>query len=104
LSDDILASASDEEASQKLQNVQGIGPWSVFMFLLFECHRKDILPIGDLVVRKGTAKLWKVKGKANNGGLCPTKDKDLLESLHDPFAPYRSISSYYMYKLVDVKG
>eukprot|EP00984_Skeletonema_dohrnii_P002826 scaffold968_cov131-Skeletonema_dohrnii-CCMP3373.AAC.2 len=104
LSDDILTSASDEEVSLKLRNVKGIGPWSVDMFLLFECHRKDILPIGDLAVRNGTAKLWKVKGKGKNGNMCAQKDKHLIESLHEPFSPYRSISSYYMYQLVDVKG
>mmetsp|Transcript_4686 Transcript_4686/g.7634 ORF Transcript_4686/g.7634 Transcript_4686/m.7634 type:complete len:321 (-) Transcript_4686:871-1833(-) len=104
LSDDILKSASDEEVSQKLQNVKGIGPWSVDMFLLFESHRKNVLPIGDLAVRNGTAKLWKVKGKGKNGKMCAKKDKHLIESLHEPFSPYRSISSYYMYQLVDVKG
>eukprot|EP00986_Skeletonema_menzelii_P011768 scaffold6178_cov143-Skeletonema_menzelii.AAC.2 len=104
LSDDILKSASDEEVSQKLQKVKGIGPWSVDMFLLFESHRKNVLPIGDLAVRNGTAKLWKVKGKGKNGKMCAKKDKHLIESLHEPFSPYRSISSYYMYQLVDVKG
>lgn len=104
LSDDILKSASDEEVSKKLENVKGIGPWSVDMFLMFESHRKNILPIGDLAVRNGTAKLWKVKGTGKNGSMCAKKDKQLIERLHEPFSPYRSISSYYMYKLVDVKG
>jgi len=103
LSDDILKSSSDEEVSKKLQNVKGIGPWSVDMFLLFESHRKNILPLGDLAIRNGTAKLWKVKGKGRNGKMCAQKDKDLIESLHEPFSPYRSISSYYMYQLVDEK-
>lgn len=103
LSDEILISSSDEEVYQKLQNVKGIGPWSVDMFQLFEAHRKNILPLGDLAVRNGTAKLWKVKGKGKNGKLCAKKDKDLIEGLHEPFSPYRSISSYYMYQLVDAK-
>lgn len=103
LSDDILNSSPDEEVSQKLQNVKGIGPWSVDMFLLFESHRKNILPLGDLAVRDGTRKLWKVKGKGKNGKMCAEKDKDLIESLHEPFSPYRSISSFYMYQLVDAK-
>ena len=104
LSDDILKSASDEEVSKKLENVKGIGPWSVDMFLMFESHKKNILPIGDLAVRNGTGRLWSVKGKGKNGSLCAKKDKQLIEHLHEPFSPYRSISSYYMYKMVDVKG
>lgn len=101
LSDSILSSAPDEEVYQKLQQVKGIGPWTVDMFLLFECHRQNILPIGDLAVRNGTSILWKVKGKGKGGALCPKKDKDQIELCHEPFAPYRSISTYYMYKLVD---
>lgn len=101
LSDDFLYTASDVEISQKLQKVKGIGPWSVDMFLFFECHKKDILPINDLAVRRATAKLFNVKGKAKGGGLCEKKDKDLIESLHQPFAPYRSISTYYMYRIID---
>ena len=101
LSDSILSSAPDEEVYQKLQQVKGIGPWTVDMFLLFECHRQNILPIGDLAVRNGTSILWKVKGKGKGGAVCPKKNKDEIELCHEPFAPYRSISTYYMYKLVD---
>lgn len=103
LSDSILSSAPDEEVYQKLQQVKGIGPWTVDMFLLFECHRQNILPIGDLAVRNGTSILWKVKGKGKGGALCPKKNKDDIEMCHEPFAPYRSISTYYMYKLIDKK-
>lgn len=74
LSDDIH-SFSDEQVSQTLQNVKGIGPWSVDMFLIFESHRKNILPLTDLAVRDGTRKLWNVKGKGKNGKMCAEKDK-----------------------------
>ncbi len=103
LSDEILKNSSAEVVSQELQNVKGIGPWSVDMFQLFEAHRKNIVPLGDVAFRNGTAKLWKVKGKGNNGKLCGEEDKDLIEKLHAPFYPYRSISTYYMYQLVDAK-
>jgi DNA-3-methyladenine glycosylase II len=70
------------------------------MFLLFNSHRSDVLPIGDLAVRKGTAHVWGLKGHAKGGALCPEKDKHVIEECHMGFAPYRSISSYYMYKCV----
>ncbi|MGK3734053.1 MAG: 3-methyladenine DNA glycosylase/8-oxoguanine DNA glycosylase [Bacillariaceae sp.] len=98
------ANNNDDEIRSRLLDIKGLGPWSVDMFLLFQCHRSNILPIGDLAVRNGTSKLWNVKGSAKKGGLCQKKDADKIKDLHEPFAPYRSISSYYMYKCLDMKG
>jgi 3-methyladenine DNA glycosylase/8-oxoguanine DNA glycosylase len=98
------ANNNDDEIRSRLLNIKGLGPWSVDMFLLFQCHRSNILPIGDLAVRNGTSKLWNVKGSAKKGGLCQKKDADKIKDLHEPFAPYRSISSYYMYKCLNLKA
>ena len=106
LSDDILLkSCSDVEhddmVRSRLLSVKGIGPWSVDMFLIFDAHRPDILPLGDLGVRKGTSCLFGVKGSGKNRSLCEKKDARLLRSLHQPFEPFRSLSSYYMWKCAD---
>ena len=37
----------------RLIDVHGIGEWTAHMFLMFELGRPDVLPIGDLGVRKG---------------------------------------------------
>lgn len=96
--------ATDDVVRNLLLGIKGIGPWSVDMLLLFQCQKSDILPIGDLAFRNGTRNLWKVKnGKAKGGGLCQKKDKELIEKYHKPFAPYRSLSSYYMYKCSGMK-
>jgi len=60
-----------------------------------------VLPLGDLGVRKGTGKLFDVKGKGRNGALCEKKDSELLKSLHEPFAPFQSLSTYYMWRIAD---
>ena len=106
LSDDILLggeATTDDEVRTRLLSIKGLGPWSVDMFLLFQCHRSDILPIGDLAFRNGTANLWEVRGKAKGGGLCERRDKEVMRELHSAFTPYRSISSYYMYKCSGMK-
>mmetsp|Transcript_38752 Transcript_38752/g.83475 ORF Transcript_38752/g.83475 Transcript_38752/m.83475 type:complete len:337 (+) Transcript_38752:131-1141(+) len=105
LSDNILlgGEAADDEVRSRLLSIKGLGPWSVDMFLLFQCHKSDVLPIGDLAFRNGTSNLWRVKGKAKGGGLCQRKDEQLMRDLHGPFAPYRSLSSYYMYKCSGMK-
>jgi 3-methyladenine DNA glycosylase/8-oxoguanine DNA glycosylase len=53
-----LATLTDEELRSKLLQVNGLGPWSVDMFMLFDLHRPNVLPMGDLVVRKGVASFW----------------------------------------------
>jgi DNA-3-methyladenine glycosylase II len=35
-----------------LTAVRGIGPWTVDMFSMFHLGRPDVLPVGDLAVRK----------------------------------------------------
>src|SRR5437868_5166475 len=47
-----LPAASDAEVAAMLLPVRGIGPWSVDMFLMFALVRPDVLPVGDLGVRK----------------------------------------------------
>jgi len=105
LSDNILlgGGSTDEEVRSRLIGIKGLGPWSVDMFLLFQCQKSDILPVGDLAFRNGTRNLWGLKGQAKGGGLCQKKDKQTMERYHRPFAPYRSISSYYMYKCSGMK-
>ena len=88
---------NDEEIRSQLLSIKGLGPWSVDMFLMFRCHRSNLLPIGDLAVRNGTGVLWKAGGKA----LCAKKDAAFIKECHAPFEPYRSVSSYYMYKVAD---
>ena len=108
LSDDILLGAAEANNEgiirSRLLAIKGLGQWSVDMFLLFQCHRSDILPIGDLAFRNGTSKLWGVKGKARHGGLCQKKDETVMKDLHAAFAPYRSVSSYFMYKCSGMKA
>ena len=107
LSDDILHGQTinnTEEVRSLLLDIKGLGPWSVDMFLLFHIHKSDVLPVGDLAFRKGTRQLWGVHGHGKGGALCPKKDMHVIKDCHDDFAPYRSISSYYMYKCCGVKG
>lgn len=52
----------DEMLCEKLMSIKGIGPWSVHMFMIFTLHRPDVLPVGDLAVRRGVEKLYGLKG------------------------------------------
>jgi DNA-3-methyladenine glycosylase II len=101
LSDSLLFSGKEKQVREALLRVKGLGPWSVDMFLLFHVQSPNVLPLGDLAFRKGTVILFDCKGKGKNGSLCEKKDASLLQKLHQPFSPYQSLSSFYMWRCND---
>ena len=42
----------DDEVIAELVAVKGIGLWSAHMFLMFHLQRPDVLPVGDLGIRR----------------------------------------------------
>lgn len=84
------AAKGDEELYEVLTAVKGIGRWSVDMFAMFHCGRLDILPVGDLGVRKGFQALYKLKA-------IPTDDQ--MEQIAEKWRPYRSLGSYFMWRV-----
>src|SRR4051794_39674004 len=49
---DELAQMTDAEVQETLTAVKGLGRWTVDMFLIFHLGRADVLPVGDLGIRK----------------------------------------------------
>ncbi|MFA5876915.1 MAG: DNA-3-methyladenine glycosylase [Candidatus Paceibacterota bacterium] len=82
----------DEEIRQHLIAVKGIGRWSADMFLMFALNRPDVLPTGDLGIRKGFQKLFKMK---------ELPDSKKMERLAEAWRPYRTIASWYLWRLAD---
>jgi len=101
LSDEILLNGEYEDVRSRLLEVKGIGPWTCDMFFIYELHYSDILPLGDLGVRAGIAKFFNLKGSAANGKLCLKKDFNTMQNVMERFGPYRSLASYYMWKVID---
>lgn len=95
LSDSSILEMDDETLFLKLTMVKGIGPWSVHMFMIFTLHRPDVLPVGDLVVRRGVERLY---------GLKALPKPSEMEKLCEKWKPYRSVGSWYMYRLMEAKG
>src|SRR5207237_3774176 len=42
----------DDEVTAELVAVRGLGIWSAHMFLMFHLRRPDVLPVGDLGIRR----------------------------------------------------
>ncbi len=87
-----LAHLTDQEIIERLSAVHGIGRWTVEMLLMFNMGRPDILPSTDLAIRKGFQQIYKhedlPKPKA-------------IDAFGERWRPYRSIASWYMWRVVD---
>jgi len=87
-----LPGASDDEIAAMLLPVRGIGPWSVHMFLMFALARPDVLPVGDLGIRKGMQRHFRLRA---------LPDADRMTRLAAPWRPYRSVAAWYMWRLLE---
>ena len=91
---DHLAELSDDEVANRVMAVKGIGRWTADMLLIFCLGRPDILPVGDLGLRNAVKRLY------GHPDHLPTKE---LEALAEPWRPYRSAATWYLWQWLDVK-
>jgi len=98
-----LDSMSDDEVFNSLIKVKGIGPWSIHMFLLFSLGRPDVLPYGDLVVRKGFKRLYNLSNgeEVEDTKVVRLPDEYELLELSTAWRPYRSIGTWLMWHAVE---
>ncbi|MFC4551183.1 MULTISPECIES: DNA-3-methyladenine glycosylase family protein [Halorussus] len=83
-----LAGHSNEEVVEELTAVKGIGEWTAQMYLLFVLEREDILPLGDLAVRRGIEELY-----GNGAEMTRAEMREIAER----WRPYRSIATRYIW-------
>lgn len=94
LSDEKLVVMSEDELVTALTTVKGIGVWSVHMFMMFYLHKPDVLPVGDLALRKGFQKLFDLEQQPT-----PAEMQELALS----WRPYRTLASWFLWRMSDVK-
>ena len=82
----------DEDVIERLTQVKGIGRWTAEMFLMFHLQRPDVLPLGDLGVVTGFAKVY-------GNGTKLTADQ--INAIGDAWRPYRSIGAWYMWRALE---
>lgn len=87
-----VRTASDEQLVQRFTAVRGIGRWSVEMYLIFDLGRADVFPVDDLGIRKAVAQLH---------GLPELPPAKQMAKYAEPWKPYRSVASLYLWRLLD---
>ena len=87
-----LPSLPDDEVVKRITAVKGLGEWSAHMFLMFHLGRPDVLPVLDLGVRNGMRITYGLPA-------APTPKEALV--IGAPWAPYRSVGSWYMWRATE---
>jgi DNA-3-methyladenine glycosylase II len=75
-----------------LTRVKGIGRWTAEMFLMFRLGRPDILPDLDLGVRNAIKRAYRLR-------KLPTAER--VHRIGAPWAPYRTVATWYLWRSVD---
>jgi DNA-3-methyladenine glycosylase II len=87
-----MAAWEDEEVIARLTTFPGIGRWTAEMFLIFGLGRPDVMSVHDAGLKRG----FKV---TYNLPQAPTAEE--MISISEPWRPYRSVGSWYLWRVVD---
>jgi len=86
---DRLDELGDDEVTAELVAVKGLGPWTAHLFLMFQLQRPDVLPVGDLGIRRAIMVRY---------GLDEMPTPSEAEQIAQPWRPYRTLASLFLWR------
>lgn len=81
---------TDQEVTDLLTEIKGVGTWTVDMILLFELQRTDVWPVKDGAIQQAMVQLYDIK----------KEKKALIDEMYilaEAWRPYRSITTLYLW-------
>ena len=84
-----LHELDDEDVVAELVAVKGLGVWSAHMFLMFHLERPDVLPVGDLGIRRAIERAY---------ALTELPDAPTMERAAEPWRPHRTLACRYLWR------
>jgi DNA-3-methyladenine glycosylase II len=87
-----LETLDDERVSELLMDLPGVGRWTADMLLMFSLGRMDVLPVGDLALRKSIRRHYRLPRDTGH---------EVYLKLAEVWRPYRTIASWYCWAAVD---
>lgn len=83
-----LDGLADEDVIAELVAVKGLGMWTAQMFLMFQLEREDVLPVGDLGIRRAVERVY---------GLEELAGPEDLERIAERWRPHRTLACRYLW-------
>jgi DNA-3-methyladenine glycosylase II len=87
-----LGAMPDDEIMEVLDEVKGIGPWTVHMFLIFTLGRPNVLPVDDYGIKASIQSVY---------GLAGLPKKAEIERLAEKWEPFCTVASLYLWQAKD---
>ena len=92
---DGLADHTTGEVVDALTEIKGVGVWTARMYCIFVLQHQDVLPLGDLAVRRGFEALY-------NDGVELSRNE--MREIAEPWRPYRSRGTRYVWAAYEGDG
>lgn len=83
---DGLSSHDDDAVVDLLTEIRGVGEWTARMYLLFALGREDVLPLGDLAIRRAIE------------GLYDAENRGEMRDIGEAWRPYRSYATVLLWR------
>jgi DNA-3-methyladenine glycosylase II len=83
---------NEVDVTAEIVSVKGLGPWTADMVLMFSLGRPDVLPVGDLGIRKGIQRLL---------GAEALPDPETMRAVAEPWRPWRTVACHYLWRSLD---
>jgi DNA-3-methyladenine glycosylase II len=84
-----LQQLDDDTVIAELTAVKGLGVWSAHMFLMFHLERPDVMPVGDLGIRRAIERAY---------GLPGLPDAEQMLAISEPWRPHRTLACRYLWR------
>jgi len=85
---------SDCEVARELTALKGVGQWTAEMLLIFSLMRPDVVSYGDLAIRRGMMRLYKLDDLP----------KDKFARYARRYSPHGSVASLYLWQISSEDG
>jgi len=85
----LLDESGDERVIAELVAVKGLGEWTAHMFLMFQLERPDVLPVGDLGIRRAIERAYSLE---------ELPDPATIERLAERWRPHRTLACRYLWR------
>jgi len=86
-----LDEMDDEGVIKEVTKIKGIGRWTAEMFLMFTLGRENVFSYGDLGLKKGIEKIYRLDNPA----------PDAIKKITDKWIPYRSYGSIALWQSLE---
>ncbi|HET7585550.1 MAG TPA: DNA-3-methyladenine glycosylase [Gemmatimonadaceae bacterium] len=87
-----LHELEDAAVIDALTRVKGVGTWTAHMFLMFRLGRADVLPTGDLGIRKAMQRAYRMRRPP---------DERRMQRVAACWSPYTSVACWYLWRSLE---